>query len=159
MAEKVNMIDEKIHFKSGSDFVDASLNYLLAEPKYKNVKFNRNWVIPSNLNFAPIDITSLFMNLLTNAFEATVKCDNEQYVNVKINAQSDFLYISIENSYNGEVNIENNVLKSTKTNKEQHGFGTQIITDIVAKYGGKLSFENHANKFVVEIVFDDTIYR
>jgi len=154
---KVHSIDESVKIKTGSDFVDANLNELLANPDYANVKFNRNWNIPSSLAMEAMDITSLFMNLMTNAFEATIQSP-EQYVYVSIKACHNFLYILIENSHNGNLKFANARIETTKSNKEDHGYGSLIIDDIVSKYKGNIELKPEAEKFSVEITFGSNIY-
>jgi len=154
---KMQALDASVKIKTGSDFVDANLNELLANPNYANVKFNRNWNIPSNLAIEAVDITSLFVNLITNAFEATVQSSN-QYVQISIKAYHNFLYILIENSYKGDLKFENERLGTTKPNKADHGYGSLIIAEIVDKYGGRLEFKPEDEKFSVEITFGRNIY-
>ena len=158
MAGETKVINEQQSFQSGSDFVDANLNQILKNCRYENVKFNRDWTIPNNLIFTPIDITSLFMNILTNAFDATIKCKENQFVNVKINSYVDFLYVGIENSYSDNLNIRNGEFISTKNNIKNHGYGIQIIKDIVSKYGGSVTIDYNDKTFLVEMTFGKEIY-
>ena len=158
MLRRKKSIDEYAGIKTGSDFVDANLNELLSNAEYTNVKFNRNWNIPNNLIIDAMDITSLFMNLLTNAFEAAVQCVDEQFVRVHVKAHHNLLYISIENSYNGELKFEDEKLKTTKVNEDIHGYGFQIISDIINKYSGSIEIAPEDEKFVVEITFGKDIY-
>ncbi|MCL2560460.1 MAG: GHKL domain-containing protein [Turicibacter sp.] len=151
-------IDEHAGIKTGSDFVDANLNALLAKAEYANINFNRNWTIPNNLMIEAMDMTSLFMNLLTNAFEATVQCVSEPFVHIKIKAHHDSLYLSVKNNYNGVLKVENEKFKTTKKDEEGHGYGFQIISDVVDKYNGRIEVASEGEEFVVEITFGKDIY-
>jgi len=159
MISKYDDLTSNFQFTSGSEFVDAGLNNLRKKSKYKNVLINKNWVIPNNLVISPLDITSLFMNLFENSYEAASKCIENQYINVYINHQYNFLSIVIENSYSGKLTLENEHLKTTKiSNSNHHGFGIKIIKDIVEKYNGTYKFINTDNVFRVEISFGTEIY-
>lgn len=156
---KADQINAEFKFQSGSDFVDASLNQILANVKYTNVKFNRQWTIPDDLIMDSIDITSLFVNLLTNAFDAAIMNTEDSFVDVKISARSDFLYIGIENNYSGNLIVENGEFKTTKSKASVHGYGLQIVKDIVEKYNGDVAIEYDDKVFLIEITFGQDIYR
>ena len=50
-----------------------------------------------NLNFlAPIDITTIFGNLLDNAIEAAEKLEGEKYISIKIGSYHKMIAASIE---------------------------------------------------------------
>lgn len=160
MVGKLDAIDQKTGMKTGSDFVDASLNELLADDLYKDVKFNHNWTIPPHLIIEPMDMTSLFMNILSNAFEAAVKCPKaEQYVEVKIKALHDFLSINVRNSYDGVLRFKDDRFETTKSDKESHGYGSQIISEIVEKYKGQLETSFEDGRFNLVIIFEEGIYQ
>jgi len=159
MVGKIVEIDNLAVGFTGSDFVDAGLSYLLQESEYQNVKLNTNWIIPSNLVIDPTEITSLFMNLLSNAFEAAVKCDeSNQVINVEVTSQHNFLKIVIENSYDGILNLNGDTFMTRKEDKELHGFGVLSIKGIVAKYKGRITFKYEGKKFRVTITFGGEIY-
>lgn len=159
LAGEIKVIENHTTITTGSDFVDAFLEDLLSNQWYENVKLNNNWVIPTGLVIEPMDMTLLFVNLFTNAFEATTQCSSsDQFVQVKIDADHHFLAIRIENSYMGELEFEGGRLRTTKGNKKDHGYGTQIIRDIVEKYDGIVKMKGEAQKFSVLITFDQKIY-
>lgn len=67
-----------------------------------------------NLNFIePIDITTIFGNLLDNAIEATEKLKGEKYICIKIGSYHKMIVVSIENNCN-EVKWKNGFPVSNK---------------------------------------------
>ncbi len=67
-----------------------------------------------NLNFlAPIDITTIFGNLLDNAIEAAEKLEGEKYISIKIGSYHKMIAASIENNC-GEVKWKNGFPVSAK---------------------------------------------
>ena len=76
-----------------------------------------------NLNFIePIDITTIFGNLLDNAIEATEKLKGEKYICIKIGSYHKMIVVSIENNCN-EVKWRNGFPVS---NKGKNGGGRQV---------------------------------
>jgi len=158
IADKNDAIEHRIGVHTGSHLVDGSLNQLLTDVTYKDVTFTRKGVIPP-LEITLWDISSLFMNLLTNAFEATVKCPvDNQYVNLIVKPYSDYLYIRIENSYSGNLKFDDEKLQTTKADSANHGYGTKIISDIVEKYGGDYTRELEEGNFISIMIFEKEIY-
>lgn len=62
------------------------------------------------------------------------------------------MIVEIENPIKEKVEIEGGMLKTTKDDVKNHGYGTQIIQEIVQKYRGKISYENISNKFKVTLI-------
>ncbi|MDD3142150.1 MAG: GHKL domain-containing protein [Lachnospiraceae bacterium] len=86
------------------------------------------------------DLTSLFCNLLDNAFDAAKRVENSFIeVNIRKREKTPFIAITIINScrvtpftgFDGK-------LLTTKPNKHQHGFGMKSIRKIVNQYCGDM---------------------
>lgn len=91
--------------------------------------------------FDNLDITAIFANLWDNAIDACCKIDKgNRYINVVIVRKNDMLVIYFENSFNGIVKEENNILKSTK-NSSNSGWGLSILNSVAEKYNGVFFFE------------------
>ena len=72
----------------------------------------------------PLDISTIFGNLLDNAIEATAKLhESEKIIFFKIECREGLLIIVIKNHINPGLNIEKNILSTNKENKQYHGFG------------------------------------
>lgn len=157
IAGKIEKVNNTLDIMTGSDFIDANLNDLLKE--YKGVNFNSDWMIPSNLRIEPLDLTILVMNLLTNAFEATVRCaEGMRYVKVTVNAQHNFLYLEVENSYDGVLLVKDGEYKSKKGESDFHGYGILNVKTVVDEYNGRLNIESEGEKFLVQVTFGADIY-
>lgn len=99
-----------------------------------------------------IDLVSLISNILSNAFVATVKCD-KKYIKIQMFMQNSgcFSVIKVLNTYNEELKIEGNILKTTKSNEGIHGKGIKSVKMVAKKYNGYMqnSWENGMFKTVL----------
>ena len=58
----------------------------------------------------------------------------------------------IQNSIQGSVLNTNPNLLTTKQDKQNHGFGTKILSDIAKKYDGRCDFYEKNNIFCCKII-------
>ena len=101
-----------------------------------------------NLEFlAPVDVTTIFGNLLDNAIEAAEKVDGDRYVSVRISAYHQMIVVRMENSCN-DVTWKNGVPVSDKG--EGRGIGLLNVRGAIEKYDGNLRLEQEGHKFIVE---------
>ena len=85
-----------------------------------------------NLNFIePIDITTIFGNLLDNAIEATEKLKGEKYICIKIGSYHKMIVVSIENNCN-EVKWRNGFPVSNKG--KNGGIGLLNVQSSIKKF-------------------------
>ena len=102
------------------------------------------------------DLYSLFGNAIDNAIEAVMKINDpeKRSINLIVRNVHSFISITIENYYVGEIFLDSNGLpKTTKSNKDYHGFGTKSIKMIVNKYNGDLKITTKKNIFTLAILF------
>lgn len=85
-----------------------------------------------------LNMTALFGNLFSNAYESAVS-STDKYIDISIsmNESSSILIVSIENSCDfPPVQVIHGVFQTHKGNKEKHGIGTKSIERVVKKYSG-----------------------
>lgn len=89
----------------------------------------------------PMEVCSLFSNLLDNAYDASLG-EAEPDIRIKGGTQEHFWTLSVSNRAEKECKILDNRIASTKG--ANHGMGLGIVEQIVEKYGGicSLSWEN-----------------
>lgn len=102
-----------------------------------------------------VDIYSLFGNAMDNAIEAVMKIDDpeKRVIGLKIISASGLLNISLYNYFEGTVEMERGLPITTKSDREDHGFGVRSIQQIVDKYGGLCFFEAEDGVFNLNISF------
>ena len=139
--------------KTGNVMVDAILNSKLSLVKSKKIKINAKATVPEKLKLSEVDLCVIIGNLLDNATEACMKQNNEEdrFIRVYIGIFKEQLYISVSNSYGGEIKKSDKNYISTKNN-QSHGFGLMRVDRIVAKYNGYVNRQNEEDVFATEVM-------
>lgn len=87
-----------------------------------------------------IDISTLFGNILDNAFEAVrALAGEERLVHIAISREKGFLRIREENRFEGNLAIKDALPLTTKRDARLHGFGLKSVKAITEKYQGSLN--------------------
>ncbi len=105
-------------------------------------------------NIDEIDISTIFGNAIDNAIESVKKINNKEkrLIHVVISGQKGFAHILISNCYEGEIKMVNGLPKTTKKNKEYHGFGIKGIKETVLKYDGSTTIKAENGWFELRIL-------
>ncbi|MCR5355459.1 MAG: ATP-binding protein [Lachnospiraceae bacterium] len=101
-----------------------------------------------------LDLYTLMGNALDNAIEATEKLpENQRFISVKIQNKVGMTLVEISNPINQELNIVDGKLRTTKKDKEGHGFGMRSMKEIVKRYDGIFEYKIYRNSFVLRLIF------
>lgn len=102
----------------------------------------------------PMDISTLFGNMLDNAIESVSKINNKEkrLIHLAVTKQKNFLRIRMENCYGDELKFENGMPITTKSDRKFHGFGLKSIQNTTKKYGGSLTLRAENGWFEVRIL-------
>lgn len=126
------------------------LNYILNEKINiaKKYGIDVKCMVQGNLKKTILitDLTIIIGNLLDNAIEATIQTENKQ---IKINIIQDEykLIISVSNSFNGKLEHKDSFFKSSKIDKDVHGYGLSNIKLTCNKYNGDSFIKYDSNFF------------
>lgn len=96
------------------------------------------------------DITSLFCNLLDNAWESAICIPNSFIeLNVARREHTPFVVVTVVNSCREDPFLGNSNLLTHKKNKTKHGFGMKSIKRTIYQYGGdmQLYYDNDSLTF------------
>lgn len=129
---------EKEYVDSGNFELDSIINYKIYEAISKGITVDSNVKIPENLSVSTYDMNVVLSNALDNAIRAAGQADKKE-IGIHIGYDKAKLTISIHNSYvkdnqNNFEDLEN--IKTTKTDKKNHGYGIKNIKQVVDKYDG-----------------------
>ena len=105
------------------------------------------------------DICTIFGNALDNALEAVAVIDDQEkrLIHLSVRRNKNFVLISVLN-YCGDVAdvadmTRDNFLKTSKQDKENHGYGVKSIRYTVEKYNGTLNIDRKDGWFGIHILF------
>lgn len=112
----------------------------------------------SDLNFLSVyEQNLIFSNLLDNAIESCIREKNNKSKNIilKIRTEKNYIIIKMLNTCSNS-KFRGVVPHTLKKNKEEHGFGLNIVTKIVHEHNGRISydFDEKINTFKTKILFE-----
>ena len=145
----INSISQK-NYDVGNDIVNVILNYYLI-PVRDKYKVEIKGGMPDKLSIDERELSILMANIIKNATEAVDKTQNG-YIYVNLNTGEHYISIEVKNSYDGQVVFDKKGMPVTsKSDKNNHGFGVANIADIVRKNGGRYNFATEKDVFVTNI--------
>lgn len=136
---KITVYDSVV--KTGNDVLDT----ILTE---KNLKCNRDSITLTcvadgkTLSFvSDADLYALFGNALDNAIEAVSRIPEaeKRIIGLSVFASGNFVTVEVHNTFAVAPEFENGMPKTTKAERELHGYGVKSIKLIAEKYGGDLT--------------------
>lgn len=101
------------------------------------------------------DVYSLFGNILDNAIEAVCNVDEleKRVINLNVVRKQGATSIHSENYAPVDLCFEDGLPRTTKSDKNIHGFGMESIRYITQSYGGTMTVSEKAHLFEINIVF------
>ena len=141
-------------FDTGSGIVDALLSEKQNQAQKTSTIISFKGEIPKDAIKA-VDLCIIFGSTLDNAIEACEKITSPIQKEIHINCvcNSGFAFIEIKNPVQKEVEIHGNLPKTTKPNKESHGFGLYSLENVIKKYDGEVICECNESTFTITMEF------
>ena len=138
------------------------LNVILQQSQQEcqenNIDFHVKCNLAENLPMSKLDICSLFNNLLRNAQCAVMKIsenDNSLRREIFFEAWRDhnMIFVQVRNPNISDTNFQNGRFVTTKNDRENHGYGLEIVRHIAEKYDGymKASLENNTFSVLIQL--------
>ncbi|MBO4540381.1 MAG: sensor histidine kinase, partial [Bacilli bacterium] len=140
--------------QTGNEAVDVLLNERLSFCKNEGILFS-TMVDGPCLSFIELpDLYSLLGNAISNAIEAAMRIQDHQkrVINLIVKNQKGFVSIHVENYFEKVDKDENGMLRTTKADAHNHGFGVKSMTRIVEKYHGTISLSQDGDVFLTDIL-------
>lgn len=154
---KADYKETRLAINTNNYIVDVIMNDLISNYEQEEIEIIWKGKLHADLKMKEIDISSLFSNLLRNAFEATVQTrEIKKFIQINIKYSGRNMVIQIINPFQESIFQNKQIgFTTTKLNKEEHGFGNSIIQSIVKKYNGKIKYHVDNNIFMIEILFSN----
>ena len=147
----------KSEIQTGNDIINAIICQL--RESYKDVNYIIDWngYFRSDLQLAPIDLSSIFYNLLANAIEAIENMGGQdgKTISVTVKHSNDLLYFSVKNPCASRAVRAGSGFATSKMTKALHGIGSKNVAISVEKYGGEIKYNTGENEFEAEVFFFD----
>ena len=146
--EKFNLVS------TGNIITDAVFNQYKELCDRDNITFNLSGKFTETFNMAETDICVLFSNLMSNAYEAAVKCpEAKRIVNAEIRNNEDNIFVKISNSVSGEAVFKNGLPVTDKQDRYNHGFGVENMLEVVDRNDGHIEWKQpDKGMFTAEVI-------
>ena len=137
----------------GNMVINTMLDYYLI-PLKNNCDIIVEGYISDNIIIGDTDMCIIVSNVIKNVVEAVSQIKNtSKEILFSVNQGEKFLRLCAENTIEKEVYINKNGQHiTTKSDKENHGFGIGNIQKIVKKYGGLYNVYARNGRYKVEII-------
>lgn len=139
--------------KTGNDALDVTLTEKCLLCEEHKIKFT--YIVDGQAleAFDPVDVSTLFGNILDNAIECVDgEEEGKRIIRMNISSVFDYLKIHCENYCSRKVQFQEDLPVTNKKDTAYHGFGVKSIRFIAEKYGGNLVMEQEGELFNVNIL-------
>lgn len=136
----------KMPFYCANNIVNAILWDKSNTAKELGVTLDCDASLSNDIPIDDVDLCCLIVNMLDNAIRGAKAAENDKSIGIKIKEENGRIYISVSNYADMPDFESTEKLPSTKANKN-HGYGTEIIRNIVQKYDGDVLFTCKDRKF------------
>lgn len=151
LLEDIKSISGK-RYDVGNEIINIIINYYFVSlPEKVNVKV-RGYIGEIEM-ISQKDMCALVSNLVKNTVEAVKDMENAQ-INFTVRRGTKFVCIELENSYKDKpVFDKNRIPKTSKSDSRNHGWGLQIVREVVDRYHGEIRYFTEKGKFKTEVYF------
>ena len=135
------------YYRTGNKFVDIILKDKLTKAAEYSINIEDNIELIEIDFIEPLDLSTVFGNLLDNAIEAcrSIEEPKKRQIFISSKQENNILVISIKNN---KVNANSKNIPK----KVIHGYGLANVTAAVHKYGGGIDIIEEKQEFAVNIV-------
>ncbi len=148
-------------YVTGDEMLDCIVGMKASRMDEEEIDFKLDGMIDGGLGMKPVDVCNIFANALDNAIEACERIPEktDRWVSLLVKRTDKFFSIKLSNSVKEEKNgisldklFDGISRKTSKKDKNLHGFGTLNMKKALEKYGGMLKSEQEGDAFTVSIM-------
>lgn len=133
---------------TGDEAADYLLNSKIALAASKKIQVNCNIEYPQHTNIRSIDLVAILGNLLDNALEAVEHTEGQfRFINLTIRRINEMLIIRSENGCRAAPVIADGEVKTSKEDKNLHGWGLKSVRTAAEHYDGTVETMYENNRF------------
>jgi hypothetical protein len=148
-------------YVTGDEMLDCIVGMKASRMDEEEIDFKLDGMIDGGLGMKPVDVCNIFANALDNAIEACERIPEktDRWVSLLVKRTDKFFSIKLSNAVKEEKNgisldklFDGVSRKTSKKDKNLHGFGTLNMKKALEKYGGMLKSEQEGDAFTVSIM-------
>ena len=142
----------------GNQVIDAVINQNMAVAKLEEVCLEVRAAVPKSLSVEDSDLFALLNNLLSNAIESSAAAGiPSPVIRLELHQKREYLFVHMENPVDPSVDARDRLrLRTTKENRELHGYGTKVIQRIAEKYNGYVQYDIKDRMFISDLMLAAT---
>lgn len=141
--------------RTGDLVLDTVLNVENKKAVALGIRYDVKLNISEDINISSVDLSRILYNAIDNAIEACEKTE-EKYILISVSADNGQLKIVIKNT-SLPVEICDNKIKTTKSNKKRHGYGIISIENALKNNDGMLSLNYQNGIFICRIIMKNSV--
>lgn len=131
-----NFQQNEMYVNTNHSVVNVMLNQKYLEARDKNVAIIMTANDLSGLTVSEEDIVTLLGNLLDNAIEACERLEQDRVIRFKMVLEEEQLILSVRNPVREPVQIRNNRIVTSKSDKSRHGIGLLNVDSVISRNHG-----------------------
>lgn len=144
-------IKERAYYISTGNMVcDAIVNQYYVKCRGAGITLKCSGAFPDGLSIEMTDLCVIMSNGLENAYEAAVQCSGNREIQCKIGNRKQLIFITILNPAAKPPVIQEGLIQTTKSDTENHGFGTKNMQEAALRNGGSVRWRYDAKNGIVE---------
>lgn len=143
--------------------VNFILNNKISAAKQMGISTNANIEFPLKTNISSNDMTTILANLFDNAIAACNQTPTEchKYIDITVRRINNMLFIKLENSCYVAPVFKKGKIRTSKKEKNLHGWGLKSVESTVKKYGGSIDYdyiqEKNAFRITLNLSFSELV--
>lgn len=111
--------------------------------------------IPTKLPFEDADLCIIVGNALDNAIDGTKDIEGTKKIEISMGVKQGNFLLKVKNTFNPElIKFDSNGkrLRTSKTDKSNHGMGIGLIEETALKYNGLMEITMNENIFCLSVL-------
>ena len=149
-----HQISEK-EYSVGNETINVLLNHYLI-PIRKDCHIEIDGTFGGAAHISRMELCTIFSNILKNAVEAVSEIPPEaplkKIISIHASHGEKFIKMTVQNTYAGNIKIQDDRIMTGKENKKNHGFGIENTRAAVKRCGGSFYYTTREGFFSVEIL-------
>lgn len=130
--------------------VNIVMNSKVQEAAKDHISIVSGLSVPEKAGVNRVDLCALFGNSLDNAIEACRKLKKQKKeISISASCQKGLLAFQISNPLEEDLEIKNGNIKTSKQDKDRHGYGLESIREISERYDGHMEIQILENTFTL----------